>query len=148
VKCVHRIKCVKVRAHFTNYKVRFAREKQLWCRQSLLIIVRVFCYVYNRSFQLWAQPMLGWLRTLLNCSYCMLHTYTRMTYMNTSHYFRTGRANDRLAVCAINTHWLLYGHPLSGEVAYSNRLDRTTDTLRLPPSNDRLAANAVQVNNA
>ena len=46
-------------------------------------------------------------------------TYLRMK----SHYFR---ASDRPAVCAINSH------PLSRAVAYSNRLDRTTATLRLP----------------
>jgi len=35
-----------------------------------------------------------------------------------------------------------YSHPLSRVVAYSNRLDRTTATLRLPAADD------IQVNNA
>jgi hypothetical protein len=30
IKCVHRIKCVKVRALFEKNKVRFANADQLW----------------------------------------------------------------------------------------------------------------------
>jgi len=45
-----------------------------------------------------AQPMLGWLRTLPNCSYCQLHTYTWC-------HITSGQpeANDCLAVSATVT---------------------------------------------
>jgi len=34
VKCIHTIKCAKVRALFAENKVRFARAEQLWCQLS------------------------------------------------------------------------------------------------------------------
>jgi len=57
----------------------------------------------------------------------------------TSHYPRTGRTNHR-CICKRDKHGV--NHPLSGAVAYSNWLDRTTATLRLP------VTDAIQVNNA
>ena len=77
---------------------------------------------------------------LPSCSYCRLRTYTWATWRHITtayitrvwYYFGTARADDGLALRAINTRWwLLYSHPLSGGVAYSNRFYRATATSRL-----------------
>jgi len=36
VKCIHIIKCAKVRALFAENEVRFARAEQLWSTRRLL----------------------------------------------------------------------------------------------------------------
>jgi len=61
--------------------------------------------------------MLGWLRTLPNCSYCTLHTFTIVVVV--------GAINERSTA-------------IHGEVSYSNRFDTTTVTLRRIESRDVL----------